>query len=139
MHKAGDGRLNMVLRKKEKEGTKNSVCPKKKTHKRGKRCTFLQPCTGSKMRTMKFDTIHGAYNPWYADRMPGLRVGEESWQKCSSHQSVSIFLTPLRIKCMGALSHRDRAGQEKDDETNPSATLGVNERKICKNEAPEVR
>lgn len=43
---------------------------------------FLLPCTGSKMRTIKFDTIQRAFTgpptiPGWADRMPGFKKGVE--------------------------------------------------------------
>lgn len=79
MHKAGDGGLNMVLLRKEKEGTKKIRCAKKKKkepqREGGKHCTFLQPCTGSKMSTMKFDTIHGALQSLVCRQNARLKSG----------------------------------------------------------------
>lgn len=95
---------------KEKEGTKKIGVQKKKkkNHKGGGNAArFFSHVQEAKWELWSLTLFTGPYNPWYADRMPGLRAGEESWQKCSSHKSVSIFLTPRRIKRMGALSNRE--------------------------------
>lgn len=65
---------------KEKKRTKKKIirCAKKKKKKKdkgGKRCTFLQPCTGSKMRTMKFDTIHRALQSLVCRQNARLKSG----------------------------------------------------------------
>lgn len=48
---------------------------------------FLLPCTGSKMRTIKFDTIHraftGPYNTWLGRQNAGLKKGGEKAGKVS--------------------------------------------------------
>lgn len=56
---------------------------------------FLLPCTGSKMRTIKFDTIHraftGLYNTWLGRQNTQLKKRLAEFPSCAS---VSIFLTP---------------------------------------------
>lgn len=76
---------------------------KRKTHTAG---TFLLPRTGSKMRTMKFDTIHRAYNTWRCRQNAGLkREGEVAGKISIMWKRVDISDTSRlcgRIKCKGA-------------------------------------